>query len=321
LTGFSLLETLLAAIAVLAIAALVCIRLSSVVRRNERPATAAGAGGVNEPPIAVAPPYQLVRARHGWMLANPNDFYIGRALLEYGEYGEFEGRLLAGLLSIRPGKVVEIGANIGAHSVALAKALAVDKRELIVFEPQPFIFQNLCANLALNALSNVTALPFACGAQSGIVYFSPPDYTAQGNFGGVSMVEQAGEDSIAVHCVRLDDVVGVKAVSMLKIDVEGHELSALQGAAAILSASRPLLYVENDRVEKSQALVEWLWSQNYRLFWHFVPLFSPDNFFGQQQNLYGKAGSLNMLGTPRELEIPVDGLEEITSSAQHPSER
>jgi FkbM family methyltransferase len=318
LTGFSILGTILIALAALAMIAFVWVRRTAPVRSAELPAAAAAAGGVSDLPIAVAPPYQLVRARHGWMLVNPNDFFIGRAILEYGEYGEIESRMLTGLLSVRPGAAVEIGANIGAHSVALAKALAIDRRGLVVFEPQPFIFQNLCANLALNGLRNVTALPLACGAHSGTVYFSPPDYAVEGNFGGVSMAEAAGQGGVAVPCVRVDDVVGTDAVSMLKIDVEGHELSALQGAAGVIAASRPLLYVENDRVEKSQALIEWLWSQNYRLFWHLPRLFNPDNFFARGQNIYGKAGSFNMLGVPRELEVPVQGLEEITNAAQHP---
>jgi FkbM family methyltransferase len=319
LTGFSLFGTLLIAIAVLAIGAFVGVRLASLNRRAVRPPATARVDGMRENPIAVAPPYQLVRARHGWMLANPNDFYIGKAILEYGEYGELEGRLLAALLPVRPGKVVEIGANIGCHSVALARALAIDRRELVVFEPQPFLFQNLCANLALNGLGNVTALPFACGAHAGTVYFSPPDYMVQGNFGGVSMAEAAQPGSVAVSGVRVDDILGTDAVSLLKVDVEGNELGALQGATRVLSTSRPLLYVENDRVEKSRALIEWLWSQNYRLFWHCPRLFNPDNFFEREQNIYGKAGSLNMLGVPRELENPVEGLEEITSAAQHPT--
>jgi hypothetical protein len=95
----------------------------------------------------------------------------------------------------------------------------------------------------------------------------------------------------------------------------------LQGAAGVITASRPLIYAENDRVEKSQALIEWLWSQNYRLFWHLPRLFNPDNFFGRGDNIYGKAGSFNMLGVPRELEVPVQGLVEITSATQHPLQR
>ena len=55
-------------------------------------------------------PYQLVDGRHGRFLANPNDFYIGGGLIEYGEYAEAEWQVLNQLLL--PGKdVIEVGAN------------------------------------------------------------------------------------------------------------------------------------------------------------------------------------------------------------------
>ena len=274
---------------------------------------------IGELPIAVASPYQLIQARHGWMLANPNDFYLGRSLLEYGEYSEIEGQYLIGLLACRPGKVIEVGANIGCHTISLAKALALEKRQVVAFEPQPFIFQNLCANLALNGLTNVTAWPWACGAKNETVYFSLPDYNTHGNFGGISVGAKATSGDVAVPCVRLDDVIKIDdPVSLLKIDVEGYELLTLQGAIGVLNHSRPLLYLENDHAEKSQALIEWLWSQNYQLFWHTPYLFNPDNFFKKTENIYGYVGSFNMLGLPRELGIPIGEMKEIVSATDHP---
>ena len=275
-------------------------------------------GGATPPTIAVAPPYHLVQARHGWMLANPNDFYLGKAIVEYGEYGELEGQFITRLLSARKGTVIEVGANIGTHTVPLAKALARKRREMIVFEPQPFLFQNLCANLALNGLINVTAWPWACGAKSEVVYFPSPEYDAPGNFGGISMASEAGSKSIAAPCVRLDDVIEPDTVGLLKIDVEGYELKVLQGADDVLTRSRPVLYLENDRVEKSQALIEWLWSKDYQLFWCIHQLFNPNNFFKNEVNIYDDVASFNMLGLPRELKIPVDGWQEIASATDHP---
>ena len=271
-----------------------------------------------ESPIEVGKPYRLVKAREGWLLANPNDFYLGRAILEYGEFVEFESQFLLGLLSIRSGRVIEVGANSGLHTVSLAKALARERREIVAFEPQPFVFQNLCANLALNGLTNAIAYPWACGAKTETVYFPRVDYDSQNNSGGISMAPEAHPGDVAVPCVRLDDVVGPAPVSLLKIDVEGYELLTLQGAIETITRSRPLMYVENDRVEKSQALIEWLWSQNYRLFWHLPPLFNPDNFFKNAVNIYGPVMSFNMLCLPGELKHHAYELQEITSATYHP---
>ena len=262
-------------------------------------------------------PYQLIAARHGPMLVNPNDEYLGKAIVLYGECCELEIAFLLNLISVRPGIVVEIGANIGTHTVPLAKALAAQGRRLVAFEPQPVIFQNLCANLALNGLSNVLAWPFACGDRPQTVYFSLPNYAAAGNFGGVSMALDRSTQQIAVPCHPLDALMGSETVSLLKIDVEGFELSALKGASGVIASSRPLLYVENDRVEKSRDLIEWLWSKDYQLWWHVPNLFNPDNFFGNSNDRYKSVASFNMLGVPRELGIPVSGLAEVSANS-HP---
>jgi FkbM family methyltransferase len=263
--------------------------------------------------------YRIVRGRHGWMLANPNDVYIGQALLEYGEYGEIEARFLHRCL-FKPGRVVEVGANMGSHTVGLAKLAAAKGEEMVVFEPQPVVFQNLCANLALNGLQNVRAWPFACGDETGMLSFAKPDYGHRGNFGGVRMSHaEEGPERISVPCVRLDDFLGEGAVALIKIDVEGFELAVIEGADETLRLWRPVLYVENDQAEKSKALIECLWSRGYRLFWHIPKLFNPDNFFGKRENRYGNVASCNMICMPNELlqgELP--GLDEITDSSRHP---
>jgi FkbM family methyltransferase len=296
------------------VTARITLRVSKIGAANQTPTPEP----VQQQTISVGAPYQLTQARHGWILANPNDFYLGRAVLEYGEYGELESEFLLNALSIRPGKIIEIGANSGTHTVALAKAAAARQQELIAFEPQPFIFQNLCANLALNGITNAIAWPWACGAEPGTVYFPTPVYSEQGNFGGISMQERAMFGATAVPCVRLDDVVNAGPVGLIKIDVEGYELQVLQGAVNTISNSRPVLYVENDRVEKSKDLIEWLWSHNYQLFWHIPVLFNADNYFNNATNIYGNTGSFNMLCIPRELALPVSGLDEVTDSSHHP---
>ncbi|RFU44557.1 FkbM family methyltransferase [Paraburkholderia sp. DHOC27] len=251
------------------------------------------------------------------MLANPNDFYLGRAVVEYGEYGEIESQFL-GQLFIRPGAIVEVGANSGTHTIALATRARQEHRPVFAFEPQPFLFQNLCANLALNGLTHVRAWPAACGANAGTLYFDAPDYLSQGNFGGVSMTPTSGQKSIAVSCVRLDDALANETIGLLKVDVEGAELDVLQGCREILKRSQPVLYVENDRVGQSRALIEWLWSQGYRLWWHLPPLFNPRNHFGSQENLYGNAVSCNMLCLPQGMNITVEALTDITDATLHP---
>lgn len=310
------------AIAVLLVAAVVFLafRLGrKVVRSRRLAAELAAPEPVRDraPVLDVGAPYKLVESRHGWMLVNPNDMYLGRAILDYGECCEIEVQFLLKLLSTRGGDVVEIGTNIGTHTVPMAKALAAEGRRLLAFEPQPFIFQNLCANLALNGLANVTAWPFACGNQETTVHFKRPDYAAVDNFGGIAMMPERSSGTVAVPCRRLDSMVDFESISLIKIDVEGFELLALQGAEATLDRCRPILYVENDRIDQSPALVEWLWSKDYRLWWHTPLLFNAANFFANADNRYQGVGSFNMLCIPRERAAPVDGLFEVLTGT-HP---
>ncbi len=275
------------------------------------------AGGVK-----VSPPYQLVETRHGLMLCNVNDFYMGRALMKYGECCETETQFLI-QLARHGGTVVEVGANMGIHSVPLARLLAAENRNLLAFEPQPVIYQQLCANLALNGFSNVRAWPYACGAEKGTVTFAMPDYHGLGNFGAVSMDAtelgtQSGGRLVRVPCVPLDEMVSDEQVGLLKIDVEGFELAVLRGAALTLGRCRPLIYVENDRVDESQALIEWLWAAGYKLWWHLPFLFNPENYFRVSENLYPTIASFNMVGIPQERPANVANLKIVDDAGFHP---
>src|SRR5271163_4634101 len=80
--------------------------------------------------VNVADPYQLVASKHGPMLVNRHDVYMGQAILKYGEYSELEFEFLRVLLKF-PGLVIEVGANMGALTIPLAAELARQERELL----------------------------------------------------------------------------------------------------------------------------------------------------------------------------------------------
>ncbi len=260
----------------------------------------------------------LVSGRHGWFLANEYDLYLGRALIVYGEYAELEHEFLRSLL--HPGdRVVEIGANIGSHTVGLAKTVG-PSGGMVAIEPQPSIFRVLCANLALNGLTNVTPLALGCGRQKGTLQAPAVDYHVRQphNSGGVSL-EPSGQ-GIAVDVVPLDELLRPDfGARLLKIDVEGMERDVLEGARRLIETGRPLLYVENDRADKSKELIDWIMAAGYRLWWHAPPLFNPQNFFGVSDNLYPSIVSLNMLCVPKQTDLPVTGtLQEVTDPGWHP---
>jgi FkbM family methyltransferase len=226
------------------------------------------------------------------MLYNPQDIYIGRSLDLYGEFSEGEIEVFQQI--VRPDDVVvEVGANIGAHTIWLAKATSAGGA-VMAFEPQRLAFQTLCANLALNSIMNTLAFQEAVGREAGSIVVPIFDPNIPGNFGGVGLGAYETGDEVPV--VRLDEY-DLPRCRLLKVDVEGMELDVLQGAREMIERCSPVLYVENDRPEKSAELVRYIAALGYELYWHKPPLFNPDNFAGNRENVFGNIQSINMLCT------------------------
>ena len=264
-----------------------------------RPPPALPADGFNE----------VAMCRTGPMLYNRHDQYVGASLRKYGEFSAGEADLFRQLVA--PGTtVVEVGANIGAHTVELSR-LVGPQGVVVAIEPQRIVFQTLCANLALNSCANVHALHAAIGAEPGAISvpFLPPDQPA--NFGGLSLIGATAGERVVLHTI---DGLGLAACHTLKLDLEGMEVEALKGAARTVQAHRPVMYVENDRQERSDELLRLLMSWNYRLYWHMPPLFSATNFAGDTENVFGNIVSINVLCLPGERDVVVQGLREITSA-------
>ena len=250
---------------------------------------------------------RVKHCRYGPMAYLATDQYIGQSLDRYGEFSEGEVELFRQV--IRPGwTVVEIGANIGAHTVFLAKATGSLGR-VLAFEPQRVIFQVLCANLVLNGLSHVETFHAAAGREPGTITVPRLDYTARQNFGGVSLGSHAAGEAVQQMTI---DGLKLPACHLLKIDVEGMEADVLAGAEQTIRRWRPVLYVENDRPEKSAELIRQVLGLGYRLYWHLPRLFNPHNYFGVTENIFGTIVSVNMLGFHGSISQNMTDLREIT---------
>ena len=261
----------------------------------------------------------VVSGRDGYFLINANDVYVGKALFIYGEYSGLEGDFLKRL--VRPGNVVaEVGANIGAHTVALAKA-AGPSGKVYAFEPQRACYSLLEAQAALNGLENIYAYRCGVGRAKGRVSIPQMNYGDLGNFGGVELSQNKTANSEEVDVVTLDDMLASTPCALIKIDVEGMEEDVIHGAVDVINKNSPIIYVENDRPEKSKTLIKSLLDLKYRLWWHLPPLFNPDNFFGIKDNVYDNTVSCNMLCCRGDHEAS-KGLTEIKSvDDPHPAAR
>ncbi len=252
--------------------------------------------------------------KYGYVVYNKNDLYIGKAVEKYGEFSEFEVDLFRQIC--RPGDVVvEVGANIGTHTVALSNI--VGEHGLVhAFEPQPIIFYTLCANVAINSLNNVHCLNLAAGAAEGFVLIPNINYEEPGNYGSVEVDKFKKGNQI--RRVRLDNYIAVPSLRLLKIDVEGMESEVIRGAKKLIARHKPVIYVENDRPEKSKDLIELIRSLDYRMYWHQPLLFNPNNFFGDSENIYPNIVSINMLCFHKSADVNLDGFMEVVDAGLHP---
>jgi len=246
--------------------------------------------------------------RHGPMLYNQNDAYVGKSLDLYGEYNQAEWDLLEHL--IHPHTVIiEAGSNIGTHTIPMAQRAAT----VYAFEPQRLVYQALCANIALNQLTNVFAWQAALGAQQGRMFMPELDPRKAHNFGGVSMQSRPTSESVMQIVI---DGLGIQQCGLLKIDVEGMELEVLKGSDKLIVKHRPYIYIENDRKEKSEALISHLQALGYTLYWHLPPLFNEKNVAKSDVNAFPNIVSVNMLCLPQ-ADMESFGLRRVKGPDEH----
>jgi FkbM family methyltransferase len=167
---------------------------------------------------------------------------------------------------VRPDSLVlDVGANIGLHSILFSKWCRV-----ISFEPQPVLFDILQTNIQNNQLENrITPVQFAISAKVGMELFGiPVSYNAWDNPGGLGIVDasfsQDGLKTIVVQ-TRTIDSLNYADVSVIKIDVEGHEREVLEGARETIAREKPNLIVEilggcnrNTYYNEIQGFIDWV---------------------------------------------------------------
>jgi FkbM family methyltransferase len=242
-----------------------------------------------------------ISCRHGTLLCNPNESDVGKSLILYGEWSEGEVALFQPLL--RSGDtVVEVGANIGAHTVVFAKAVGAAGK-VIAIEPQRLQFQMLCANLALNSLTNTHCYPVLVGETADRAHSAELDNSDLCRSSSNSPLDWI--QSISLDRFELSDC------RLLKIDDPGRELPVVRSAVQTIQRCQPFLYIRNCWREDNSALIRFLSSLGYYLYWHRPYVYNPNNFFHSSQNVFGKAVSVNILGFHCHHRIKVEGMEQV----------
>jgi FkbM family methyltransferase len=192
--------------------------------------------------------------------------------------GAFERSTVATLRAlVKAGDVVlDIGANIGAHTLGLAKNVGAAGK-VYAFEPADFAFQKLLRNLALNPeLEKRTKAAQAMLGAGGEkppngVYASWPlekvDSVHPKHRGRFVSTEGAVVDTLDGFVAREK----VSRINLIKMDVDGHELPVLQGCRSVLREQRPVIvmemspYVHAEEQNSFAAVIELLKEFRYKI--------------------------------------------------------
>ncbi len=152
----------------------------------------------------------------------------------------YEAELLKELNNIIPehAHVLDIGANIGNHSLYWAKEHGAQK--IIAFEAVKSTYDILQKNIEINKLENIIeAHNVAVSDQNGKAKIH---YFTMSNIGATS-IQNSEEGNIPT--IKLDDFqLPLQKIDFIKIDVEGHEIKVLTGAIQTITKFKPKIFIE-----------------------------------------------------------------------------
>ena len=191
-----------------------------------------------------------MRAKHYTVFARPDRTSHTRAIIRRGNWEQLETKLFVACLNsyknFKNFTVLDVGANFGHYSLVSSNLLKPDNL-ILAFEPHPYQIEILKENIKLQPNKNIR--PVRCGVsdEEGCLEL----HSDSDNPGGHSFYKSTVRRQGQVHEVPvvtvdnyLDKLDVAKAPKLIKIDVEGHELYVINGAAKTIEAHRPIVFCE-----------------------------------------------------------------------------
>ena len=219
--------------------------------------------------------FVIAASNHGTMILNRFDYRmvapdqgngVGHQLLETGAFDPVEVEMAVQLLETRrryhgDGVVaIDCGANIGVHTIEWATAMT-GWGSVVAIEAQERIYYALAGNIAINNCFNAICMNAAVSSENGTMRVPAPDYLTASSFGSLELRQRDGNEFIGQPVDYSDagtaivqkmtlDTLNLPRVDLIKIDIEGMEMEALEGARAILERSRPILLIESIKADR-----------------------------------------------------------------------
>jgi FkbM family methyltransferase len=144
---------------------------------------------------------------------------------------------------------------------------------VLSIEAQERVYYALAGNIAINNCFNAIAIHGAVSSESGVLQIPSPDYFVPSSFGSLELRQRSGnefigqpidyEKTVSVRKLALDEF-NLPRVDLIKIDVEGMEMEALEGANRTIAQSRPIMLIEKIKADAVK-LRHWLAGHGYEI--------------------------------------------------------
>jgi FkbM family methyltransferase len=233
--------------------------------------------------------FVLASTNHGAMIVNRFDyrmvgpdsgFGVGFQILERAAFDPVEVELAVQLLETRrryfgDGAVaIDCGANIGAHTIEWAIAMT-GWGSVVSIEAQERIYYALAGNITLNNCFNAIAMHAAVSSEPGVMKMPAPNYLTASSFGSLELrpsattefigqaIDYSDEKMVAVQRITLDSLQ-LSRVDLIKIDIEGMEMEALEGACQLIEKCHPILLIEQIKTVRER-LRAWIQERGYEV--------------------------------------------------------
>ena len=175
----------------------------------------------------------------------------------YGQFYEIEELEMIAQYFPRGGVFVDIGANVGNHTIYVCHYL--HPMQVIVIEPNPVAIPILKINVALNGLQRQVDL-----SHLGVGLSDAPGKARAcvplDNLGGTEM--HMTEEPDGLPLIRGDVILLQRRIDFIKLDVEGMEMRVLTGLAGTIAKWRPPMFIEVDD-NNAAAFHAWVKTYNY----------------------------------------------------------
>jgi FkbM family methyltransferase len=158
------------------------------------------------------------------------------------------------------GTFLDIGANVGLWTIRLAEHF----NKVYAVEPVSEHVKCLHKNFELYDINNAEVLPIAASDQLGESQIRLTGH----NCGRASLnftIKTGVHETVTLF--RLDDLINETDISFIKMDVEGHEISALKGMTRILKNNNPIIFIEvlKRELRKEHTAIDLLHNLGYRI--------------------------------------------------------